>query len=100
MVVGRSDAPKAEWILLDEKMDLWNESANSFTTSRSSVVKPRDYQPVIDIKSDTQMNLVAMVRGDVDGSWTAPAASTLLPENYFTNLAVTNPNTINIAQFG
>jgi hypothetical protein len=100
MVVGRSDAPKAEWILLDEKMDLWNESTNSFTTSRSSVVKPRDYQPVIDIQSDTQMNLVAMVKGDVNGSWTAPAASPLLPETYFTNLALANPNTINITQFG
>jgi hypothetical protein len=48
----------------------------------------------------SEVNLVGVLQGDVNGSWTAPAQSTFLPDSYFQALASTNQTAINIAQFG
>jgi hypothetical protein len=100
MAVKRSDAPAREWIFIDEKKDFWNEASSTFTTTRTSVPKPADLAMTVDTATRTEVNLVGMLKGDVNGIWTAPSGSTLLPESYFTNLALTNQTAINIAQFG
>jgi hypothetical protein len=41
-----------------------------------------------------------MLKGDVNGSWVAPAGSNFLPVSYFYDLVTDNPNSINIVQFG
>jgi subtilisin family serine protease len=100
MAVKRSDAPAREWIFVDEKKDFWNEATSTFTTTRTSVPKPADLAMTVDTATRTEVNLVAMLKGDVNGSWAAPAGSVFLPDSYFEALASANPNTINIAQFG
>ena len=55
-----------------------------------SLSKPR----TLDIKTNldacmlilTAANLVAVLKGDVNGSWTAPQGSQLLPDSYFLDL--------------
>jgi hypothetical protein len=46
------------------------------------------------------VNLVAVLKGDVNGSWAAPAGSQPLPDSYFQGLALVNPLLVNVTQFG
>ncbi len=100
MSLGRADAPTPQWVFVDEMADFWDETLEEFSTSRWEVPRPEDLAISVDPAVRSEVNLVGILQGDINGSWTPPAASTLLPESYFTNLAVTNPNTINITQFG
>jgi hypothetical protein len=43
---------------------------------------------------------VAVLKGDVNGSWAAPAGSQPLPDSYFQGLALVNPLLVNVTQFG
>ncbi len=85
---GHSDVPSAKWLFVRESEDFWNETINSFTTSRKSVV----YDKSIDVstQSDVKVNLVAVLKGDVNGSWQAADSmgdlSTLDP-GYFADLS-------------
>ncbi|TXI81840.1 MAG: tandem-95 repeat protein [Crocinitomicaceae bacterium] len=86
--LNRTDAPAAKWLFINESEDFWNETINSFTTSRKSVV----YDKFIDVntQSDVNVNLVAVLKGDVNGSWVAPEnASNIdtLHPNYFADIA-------------
>jgi hypothetical protein len=45
-------------------------------------------------------NLIAILKGDVNGSWSAPAGSSALPDSYFHMLAAANPLGMHINQFG
>jgi hypothetical protein len=109
MAVGRSDAPAREWLFVPETRDFWDEEALSgkgaFTTMRTSVkdasgtasgLLPAD----ISWETGEDVNLVAVLKGDVDGSWVAPAGSQALPDSYFHALAQANPLAVQIAQFG
>ena len=88
MAVNSLDAPERAWLFLDEKQDFWNETTRAFTTTRSSVQWP-SVSP-IDTATTIPLNLVAVLKGDVNGSWSAPAGAldldTVQP-NYFTDLA-------------
>jgi hypothetical protein len=88
MAVKLSTALPNEWFFIDESRDFWNEAANSFTVTRTTA----GWDPTIalNLTSDRTLNLVAGLKGDVNGSWTAPAGSIDLDTgnpNYFTNLA-------------
>ncbi|MEN9761507.1 MAG: hypothetical protein RI906_1333, partial [Pseudomonadota bacterium] len=103
MAVKRSDAPAREWLFVQEGQDFWNEAANSgkgaFTTTRTAVgggKLPTD----IEWTGAQDVNLVGMLKGDVNGSWQAPTGSQVLPDSYFHNLVAANPLTMNLAQFG
>ena len=100
MAVKRSDAPAREWIFVDEKYDFWNEATGRFTTTNASLPKPADLAITVDPAVRSEVNLVALLKGDVNGSWTAPAQSTFLPDSYFQALASANQTAIHIAQFG
>jgi hypothetical protein len=88
MAVKRTDAPAREWLFVNENQDFWNETTSSFTTTRSSVV----WEKVLQVNSPltTQQNVVAVLKGDVNGSWTAPVGSQdldIISPSYFTDLA-------------
>jgi hypothetical protein len=53
----------------------------------------------IDWTGAQDVNLVAMLKGDVNGSWQAPTGSQVLSDSYFQNLVAVNPLTMNLAQF-
>ncbi|WP_350297240.1 Ig-like domain-containing protein, partial [Limnohabitans sp. Rim8] len=88
MAVKRTDAPAREWLFVNENQDFWNETTSSFTTTKSSVL----WDKVLQVSSPltTQQNVVAVLKGDVNGSWTAPTGSQdldLTTPSYFNDLA-------------
>ena len=92
MAVKRTDAPAREWLFVNENQDFWNEATSSlpgsFTTTKSSVL----WDKVLQVSSPltTQQNVVAVLKGDVNGSWTAPAGSQdldITTPSYFNDLA-------------
>jgi hypothetical protein len=88
MAVKRTDAPAREWLFVNENQDFWNETTSSFTTTRSSVVWDKALQ--VNSPLTTQQNVVAVLKGDVNGSWTPPAGSQdldIISPSYFTDLA-------------
>jgi Ca2+-binding RTX toxin-like protein len=90
MAVKRSDALTREWLFVDEGQDFWDEAANSgaggLTISRTNV----SWSKLIELDSpeDANLNLIAVLKGDVNGSWTAPATPKpeVLNNSYFTDL--------------
>jgi hypothetical protein len=76
--------------------DFWNEATSSlpgslpgsFTTTKSSVV----WDKVLQVNSPltTQQNVVAVLKGDVNGNWIAPTGSQdldITTPSYFNDLA-------------
>jgi hypothetical protein len=121
MAVKRIDAPGREWLFVAEGYDFWTEDPGAgktpgFSTSRTAVVWDRDidvkltqdsvlYSPragtsaaasVTDVHTG---NLVAVLKGDVNGSWAAPLEASLLEYSHFQSLAAQYPTTVNLAQF-
>jgi hypothetical protein len=82
-----SALPK-EWVFVEENRDFWNEATQQFTLTRSSTAWDRSV--VIDTSNTSVLGVVGLLKGDVNGSWSAPAGSTdldVLDPNYFSNLA-------------
>jgi cyclophilin family peptidyl-prolyl cis-trans isomerase len=88
MAVKRADAPAREWLFVNENQDFWSEVTGSFTTTRSSVVWDKALQGSLPLT--TEKNVVAVLKGDVNGSWSPPAGSQdldITSPAYFTELA-------------
>ncbi|MEY4864268.1 MAG: hypothetical protein RLZ51_2363, partial [Pseudomonadota bacterium] len=88
MAVKLPTALPAEWFFVEEGRDFWDEGSNAYNLSRTAASWDRSIE--ISLMSDTTSNLVGMLKGDVNGSWSAPAGSVdldTLDPNYFTNLA-------------
>ena len=100
MAVRRSDAPAAEWLFVDERQDFWNETSQSFTTTRSNIPLEKILAVLVDPAVRSEVNLVAMLRGDVNGNWARPAGSQVLTADYFTALGDLYPTAIHPSQFG
>ena len=92
MAVKRADAPAREILFVNESHDFWNEAANSgqgaYTTSRSEV-KWTEGDKLFTSPDVTNINLVAVLKGDVNGSWAGNSAvnAPVLDNAYFTELA-------------
>jgi hypothetical protein len=100
MAVKRSDAPAREWIFVDEMKDFWNETSNTFTTTRTTVPTPTDLAITLDPATRSEANLVAMLKGDVNGSWLPDSFAAILASSYVDTLVANNRNTIGAQQFG
>lgn len=90
MALHRSDAPAAQWVFVDEAQNFWNEAANAFFMTRSAVAW-LDSTGVDGAQSPSH-NLVAVLKGDVNGSWSAPPDAIDLDSvypDYFAVLAAT-----------
>ncbi|WP_371414686.1 FG-GAP-like repeat-containing protein [Chlorobaculum sp. 24CR] len=62
MVVGLDSAPASEWLFFGSEI-------GDATMSRSSVEWPADFS----LAQDSELNLVGVITGDVNGSWVAEA---------------------------
>ncbi|MEN9761857.1 MAG: hypothetical protein RI906_1683, partial [Pseudomonadota bacterium] len=103
MAVKRTDAPAREWLFVNESHDFWNESVpdgGAFITTRSAVPKDAVMPRAVEITDGVPLNLVAVLKGDVNGSLQATAGSSALPDTYFQDLASANPLSMHISQFG
>jgi hypothetical protein len=88
MAVKLSTALPNEWVFLEESRDFWNEASNTYTLNRTNTQWDRSL--MVDAAASPPVNLVGVLKGDVNGSWVAPAGSIdldAIDPNYFTNLA-------------
>ena len=87
MAVKLSTALPQEWFFVEEKRDFWDEVNQKYTLSRTSTTWDRTI--TVDPASGP-VNLVGVLKGDVNGSWSAPAGSTdldVINPTYFARLA-------------
>lgn len=87
MAVKLSSAPPQEWLFVEEKRDFWDEATQKFTLNRNSATWDR---AIAADPAGGQVNLVAVLKGDVNGSWSAPVGSQdldVLDPTYFERLA-------------
>ncbi len=63
MAVKLDTAPASEWLFVPE-------SVGSESMTRTHVVWP-DNPLLVTLDMDQELNLIGIVKGDVDGSWTA-----------------------------
>jgi hypothetical protein len=81
------------WVTIDESADL---SALSGAASAAPAISSTiEVSRVAEIR-----NRVAILRGDVDGSWSDSPDSPTLDRDYFEALAATHPGIVTLAQFG
>ena len=90
MAVGLPGAPAPGWMFVDEERDFYDETTGTFTLDRNHTT----WDPTINVsvQGDTTANLVGVLKGDVNGSWTPPANTVYvesLAPNYFATLAQT-----------
>jgi hypothetical protein len=89
MAINRSDAPAKEWFFVEESRDLWNEAAGTFSLTRSDAGWDRELPAVLDADGQA-INLVGVLKGDVNGNWAPPAGSQdldLIDPGYFQRLS-------------
>lgn len=88
MAQGHADAPPARWLFVDEAQDFWRDADQAWTTTRQDLGWQQQL-PVDPVQNATR-NLVAVLLGDVDGSWQALAGNPdldALAPGYFQSLA-------------
>lgn len=92
MAVKRVDAPSREILFVNESHDFWNETANAgqgaYTTTRGEV-KWTEGDKLFTSPDIQNVNLVAVLKGDVNGSWAGNSAANapVLDKAYFDQLA-------------
>jgi hypothetical protein len=74
MAVKLPTAPTKEWMFVEESRDFWNETTGQFTLSRTSTTW--DHSISTNLQANGAVNLVGVLKGDVNGSWAAPVGST------------------------
>jgi Ca2+-binding RTX toxin-like protein len=88
MAVNWPGSAPDEWFFVEETRDFWNEDSQQYTLTRDASAWEREV--VIDASASPSTGVVGVLKGDVNGSWQAPAGSIdldTLDPNYFTNLA-------------
>jgi len=98
MAVKLPTAPTKEWMFVEESRDFWNETTSKFTLDRNNANWDHS---ISGVKVPGEANLVGVLKGDVNGSWTAPTDSldldTLVPTHF---TALSSVFGMPVAQFG
>jgi hypothetical protein len=84
MATNHATALPKEWYFVKETQDLWNETTNSSALTRQAANWDSGLGSVALSSGANSLNLVGVLKGDVNGSWSAPAGSI--------DLDNTNPN--------
>ena len=87
MAVKLPTAPSEEWLFVPENRDYWDEASGKFTLDRTHA--SWDHSISADVQTNTTLNLVGLLKGDVNASWVAPTGSVdldLLDPSYFNTL--------------
>jgi hypothetical protein len=85
IAVNLPDAPTKEWTLVSEKADFFDETQGRFRVTKNDI----DWASILDdiAQHDPDDNLVAVLKGDVNGSWAGSGDLASLSSNYFSALA-------------
>lgn len=92
-VVRPSDTDNISWLLISESMNF----SNNVTRDSVPLVKQSVYEYPSQFTGD--FNFVALLSGDVDGSWMAPDVDRKLPSTYFEQLVLSSSLSLQLAQF-
>ncbi|MDG0978451.1 MAG: hypothetical protein P8O79_01875 [Halieaceae bacterium] len=87
MAVGLSSALPPEWLFVPQAQTFWqpdDQGGGSYTLDRSSV--NWDEGILLDGVVPDDLDFVAVLLGDVNGSWSPPETATILPDDYFRQL--------------
>ena len=87
MAVGLPGAPAPGWMFVDEERDFYDETTGTFTLDRNHTTWDSAINTPVD--GNTAVNLVGVLKGDVNGSWQAPIGAAnldVLQPNYFDSL--------------
>jgi hypothetical protein len=100
---GAAGTALPQWLFIDETFDFWTgetSTAGAFTTTHRAVPAAGVREAIpYDAQAGQALGAVAVLTGDVDGSWAAPAGSSTLDPNYLNLLASLHPDRVQIAQF-
>ena len=86
MAVKLPTAVPQEWFFVEETRDLWNETTGQSALTRTNAAWDRS----ISATAPGEVNLVGVLKGDVNGSWIAPTGAQdldVLEPGYFADLA-------------
>ena len=90
MAVQLPSAPTPQWMFVEETRDFYDETTGLFTLNRTNSTWNHDISA--SLAGDTGVNVVGVLKGDVNGSWTPPAGSAHIEDlapNYFQTLSAT-----------
>ena len=74
MAVKLPTAVPQEWFFVNESQDLWDEDTGTSALTRTAATWESGLGQV-DLSESGTLNLVGVLKGDVNGSWVAPAGS-------------------------
>jgi hypothetical protein len=86
MAVKLTTAVPQEWFFVEETRDLWNEGTGQSALTRTNAAWSR----AIEAQAPGDVSLVGVLKGDVNGSWTAPTGAKDLDDlkpGYFADLS-------------
>ncbi|MGB0322825.1 MAG: hypothetical protein ACPGAL_00045 [Luminiphilus sp.] len=87
MAVGLSSALPPEWLFVPQSQTFWqpdDQGGGSYTLDRTNVNWEEGL--LLDGVVPDDLDFVAVLLGDVNGSWSPPEDATILPEDYFRQL--------------
>tara|TARA_S200000501_G_scaffold222489_1_gene208702 strand:+ start:2721 stop:4820 length:2100 start_codon:yes stop_codon:yes gene_type:complete len=93
MSVMASDAEESQWVFASEDYDFWDETSHEFYTTKSDVMW-RSTEISIESEQKPVQNLVGILMGDVDGSWSAPEQSLNVTNEHFRELVELNSGSL------
>ncbi len=82
MAVELASAEPRRWVFVAEDTDFWNEASGSFKTTRQNITRGSD-EMTFDYPEKSVQNVVGVLMGDVNGSWSAPEGSETVTEHHF-----------------
>ena len=85
MAVTLASAEPRRWAFVAEDYTFWDTESDSFKTTRTDVMWHGDGM-TLDYPEKSVQNVVGVLMGDVDGSWSAPEGSEAVAETHFTAL--------------
>ena len=75
MATNHATALPKEWFFVKETQDLWNEATNSSALTRSNTSWTNELNNQTLNSGNNNVNLVGVLKGDVNGNWAAPVGS-------------------------
>ncbi|OUU34876.1 MAG: hypothetical protein CBC09_09800 [Cellvibrionales bacterium TMED49] len=97
IAVGLSESIPQEWLLVPEIEDFWDETLEEYTLSKSFIEWYSGGLPFTSPEL-SEANFVAILLGDVNGSWEPPAGASVLNIEYF--IALQTAGLASIEQWG
>ena len=85
IAVKLATAEPRRWVFIAEDYDFWDEESGNFKTTRTDVAWDSDGM-TFDYPEKSVQNVVGVLMGDVNGSWSAPEGSGAIADSHLAGL--------------